>query len=444
MNIIILKIVQAVVALSILIIVHEFGHFFFAKLFNIKVDKFFLFFDVRGIKILSTKEGWFAKIFPFLKNRETEYGIGWLPLGGYCKINGMIDESFDKNSCGTEPHPREFRAKNTVQRFLVLFGGVFFNFILAIVIYTSILGIWGEEIIKTSENKIYTNELSREIGFRDGDKILKLDDFVPEKFPDIQVRLIRNKVKKATVLRNGDTINIYIDHSRMADMLSRPMFEIAIEAVVDSVSDFSANKNIISKGDKIVAVGDCKIQYLQDFKKEIVKFKGNRIPVSIERNNSIIKTDISIDSTGKAGFYFKGPEFEHKDYKGLEVIPAGLKMTYNSITGYLNDLKLIANPETGAYKSVGSFISIGNIFPGSWNWYGFLYILAMLSVMLGVMNLLPIPALDGGHIMFVLYEMITGKKPGEKVLVTAQMAGMIVLFAIMLFACGNDIIKILK
>lgn len=443
--IILIKIAQLVIALSTLIFIHELGHFTFARLFKIKVDKFFLFFDVNGFCLLSTKKGWFSKLFPSLKNKETEYGIGWLPLGGYCKINGMIDESLDIKNLKEEPKAWEFRTKPAWQRLLTMAGGVLYNFIFAIVIYICIMAIFGESYISNKDSKIYVNEVGKEIGFKTGDQILKFDDFTPENFGMLQADLVRRTAHKIVVLRGNDTVNIYMDKRMVGKVINSPyMFEPAIPFIIDSIPSNSVNfTSEFKKGDILTSLNGEKIEYVQDSRSILEKFAGTKALATILRGNDTLKKEVQIDSTGRIGIYLKMPPIITKRYNWFTAIPAGMRYTFQTIGGYLRDLKLVVTPKTQAYKSVGSFISIGQIFPAKWDWLTFINLLALLSIMLGVMNLIPIPGLDGGHIIFILYEIVSGRKPSDNFLITTQIIGMIFLFILMIFAFGNDIFRFL-
>ena len=444
--IIIIKTLQVILALAILILVHEFGHFIFAKAFGIRVDKFFLFFDAGNTKLLSTKTGWFSRLFPKAAGWETEYGIGWLPLGGYCKIAGMIDESMDTEHLKTEPQPWEYRAKPAWQRLFVIAGGVMFNFIFAILMYSVILDIWGESYLPNKGNKIYVNELAYEMGFRNGDEILSFDDYIPEDFGMLQADLARQTASKAKVLRDGDTVNIYIDHSMIGQVLNTPgMFDLALPFKVQSVSETSPNAGLdVRKGDMVITVAGEEVNYVQEAWPILEKHPGEEIAVAFLRDADTVTLDMAVDTTGRLGVLLMQPDIRSREYTFLSSIPAGFRKTFSTIGGYIQDLKLVATPSTEAYKSVGSFIAIGQIFPASWDWYSFLSILALLSIMLGVMNLLPIPALDGGHIVFTIYEMITGRKPSDNFLYAMQIIGMILVFGLMILAFGNDIARLFR
>ena len=440
-----MKVLQVILALSVLIVIHEFGHFTFAKLFGIRVEKFFLFFDIGSSKLFSTKGRFFTSLFPKAKDWETEYGIGWLPLGGYCKISGMVDESMDTEALEKEPQPWEFRTKPAWQRLLVMVGGVLYNFIFAILCYIAILAIWGSSYIRNEDSCIYPNELGVEMGFKAGDRILRMDDYVPENFGMLQADLVRRDVEKVVVLRDGDTVDVYIDHSMIGDVLNTPdMFDLAVPFVIDSVMSFSPNVDAgLMHGDRIIALDSISTPFLQDMKAYLAGVPGATVSASVLRGTDTLTIPVLVDSLGRIGAYTQVPAYTTKTYSVLEAIPAGFNLTFSTIGGYLRDLKLLATPKTEAYKSVGSFIAIGQVFPSTWDWFRFMHILALLSIMLGVMNLLPIPALDGGHIVFCLYEMITGRKPSDKFLEVAQVIGMILLMLLMVLAFGNDIRRLI-
>ena len=446
MTIVLIKTLQVILALSILILVHEFGHFLFAKIFGIRVDKFYLFFDAGDKRIFSTKSKWFTKICPKAAQWETEYGIGWLPLGGYCKIAGMVDESMDTEYLQNEPQPWEFRTKPAWQRLLVMAGGVLFNFIFAILMYTCILTKWGDSYISNEGNSIYVNELAYDMGFRNGDQILLFDDEKPENFGMLQADLARNGVKRVTVLRDNDTINIYIDQNMIGDVLQSPgMFGLAVPFVISEVSETSPNKDSdLRAGDKVISIGGVNVEFLQDARPLLAELAGETTEISLLRGADTVRMDVQVDTAGTIGVMLERPNIKTKEYSFLSAIPGGCVKAYETIGGYIQDLKLVFTPSTEAYKSVGSFIAIGQVFPSAWDWYSFLNILALLSIMLGVMNLLPIPALDGGHIVFTIYEMITGRKPSDKFLYIMQIIGMILVFGLMFLAFGNDIARLLR
>ena len=431
--VIFVKIAQVVLALSVLILIHEFGHFLWARLFGIRVEKFYLFFDVGGKALARWHWG------------GTEFGIGWLPFGGYCKIAGMVDESMDLAQLRQEPQPWEFRTHPAWQRLLVMAGGVINNFIFAILAYIAIMAIWGQSYIENRGSRIYVDDLAYEMGFRTGDEILRLDDYVPENFAMLQADLVRRDVHKATVLRGGDTLDIYIDQARIGEVLNDPlMFDLAIPFVVDSVMAGGLNAGSgLRRGDRIVTLDGHGVEYIQDSRELLAQMSSQEIATEVVRGDDTLGLPVRVDSLGHIGVYMQAPNIQVRRYNLLEAIPAGWRTAGETIRGYLDDLRLIARPSTGAYKSVGSFIAIGQVFPDTWDWYRFLSILALLSIMLAVMNLLPIPGLDGGHILFTLYEIVTGRKPGEKFLVAAQMVGMVLIFGLMFLAFGNDIARLI-
>ena len=352
----------------------------------------------------------------------------------------------DTEHLKTEPQPWEFRTKPAWQRLLVMAGGVLFNVIFAILTYSTILGIWGEAYIENKGKSIYVNDLAYEMGFRNGDQILAFDDYIPTDFSMLQADLARQTAHKATVLRQGDTINIYIDHNMIGQVLQNPgMFSLAMPFVINTVAEGSLNEGVgLISGDRIIAIDSTQTEFVQDAWKVLGERKGMEVAATIARDTDTLVKTVKVDTAGRIGVYFKAPEVNTRTYTFATAIPAGFSKTFETIGGYIKDLKLVATPKTEAYKSVGSFISIGQIFPSAWDWFSFLSIIAMLSIMLAVMNLLPIPALDGGHILFTLYEMITGRKPSDKFLMITQTIGMLLIFALMFLAFGNDISRLIR
>lgn len=427
--IILVKTLQVILALSVLIIIHEFGHFMWARIFGIKVEKFYLFFDFGGVRIAHWNWG------------GTEFGIGWFPLGGYCKIAGMVDESMDLEQMKQDPQPWEFRSHPAWHRLLVLAGGVLNNLIFAILCYMAIMGIWGQSYVSNQDTRIYASELAQEMGFRTGDRILSFDDYVPEDFGMLQADLARRDVQVATVLRGADTVSIYIDHSLIGEVLNTPyMFDIALPFVIDSVTNASSP---LLRGDRVTAFDGQPVEYVNDAREVLSGLAGRTVEATVLRGTDTLAVPLQVDSAGMIGVILERPAIKTVHYNFLQAIPAGWKYTWETVGGYLRDLRLLAQPSSGAYKSVGSFIAIGQVFPASWDWYQFISILALLSIMLAVMNLIPIPGLDGGHILFVLYEMISGRKPSEKFLAVMQMIGLVLIAALMVLAFGNDIGRII-
>lgn len=439
---ILIKAAQLILSLSILVILHEFGHFAFARIFKTRVEKFYLFFDP-----------WFS-IFK-VKKGETEYGVGWLPLGGYVKISGMIDESMDKEAMAQEPQPWEFRSKKAYQRLLIMVGGVLMNFILAFLIYIAILYAYGTEYLPTSSAKygIMVNETGEEIGLQNGDKILAVDGQYIDNFSKILPTVVLDKAHTITVDRNGEKVDVTItdDHlvpliKGQVEMRPRMPFSVSIAKVQkDSPADLAG----LDKGDHFVSANGQTFEFYDQFTSFLRANKDQEITIDVLRDSEPKTISATVSDEGTLGFY---PEFDKEatafletktiKYTFFESIPAGIKRGVNTVQDYLKQFKLIFSPKTKAYESLGGFIAIGNIFPGAWDWYQFWNMTAFLSIILGVMNLLPIPALDGGHVTFLLFEIVTGRKPGEKFLEYAQIAGMIILLALVLFANANDIIKL--
>jgi len=442
-----MQIFQIVLALSILILVHELGHFTFARIFGIRIDKFFLFFDARGIKLFSTRSKWFLKLFPKAADWETEYGIGWLPLGGYCKVNGMIDESMDTEFTKSEPKPWEFRSKPAWQRLLVMAGGVLFNFILGIMLYSFVLCKWGEAYYPAEGNSVYVyeNSLAADMGFKTGDRIIALDGEKPKEFFNMQVTMARDMVRKATVIRDNATISIHIDQKYIADLLGTPLFDIAVPfTILDMVPESQNSKVDILPGDRIIRIDSTDVTYAQDVFPILEKNAGKEITATIMRDSTTLTRTLAVDKDGNIGVYLQLPPIVKHRYSFWESIPAGCAKAYEAIVGQLKDLRLVAKPSTGAYKQVRSVIGMTEIMPVAWDWRIFIHILAMISIVLGVMNLLPIPALDGGHIVFTIYEMITGKKPSDNFMYVMQLIGMVLIFGLMFIACGNDILRLTR
>jgi len=438
---IILKIIQVILALSLLVIVHEFGHFLFAKLFGMRVEKFYLFFP--------------PAIFKFKpKNSDTEFGIGCIPLGGFCKISGMVDESMDTEAISREPQPWEFRSKPAWQRLLVLFGGVFFNFLLAIALYSAILGTWGEEYLKNKDAVygIEPNALALELGFRPGDRIIAFDGECQdeESFTNLQVNLVRMQARQATVLRDGDTLTVAIDEEYIPAILNTPgMFALRSPVAVASIPDTSINiASGIKTGDIFRRIADKEVFSFSEVQAALAPLRDTTVEITFLRENALITVAARTDASGKIQVLLQGDisdfEITRKEYPLLQAVRAGAGKTFGTISGYVQELGLIFSPKTQAYKSVGSFIAIGSIFPSSWDWHLFWSISAYLSVMLAVLNIIPIPGLDGGHIFFTLWEIITRRRPSDRFLEKAQIVGMIILLLLVILAFGNDITRLFR
>ena len=436
---ILIKAAQLLLSLSILVIIHEFGHFIFAKIFKTRVEKFYLFFNP-----------WFS-LFKFKKG-ETEYGMGWLPLGGYVKIAGMIDESMDKEAMKQEPKPWEFRSKPSGQRLLIMLGGVLFNVIFAFLIYSMILFAWGEKYLPTANLKygVICDSLALEMGLQHGDKIVTLDNRQIENFSDVLPEIVYNGAKTIQVDRNGEVVDISIPEDFVTRYLEQKSFIFyAYPFIVrDFVSGSVAREAGMEPNDRIMGIDGEPLPYFDLFALQIQKRIGDTILVNVDRNGAPMEFRMVVPESGKIGVYPVDPksffELKQVDYSFFAAFPAGIKKGVQTISSYLKDLKLIFNPETKAYKSLGGFIAIGNIFPASWNWEIFWNMTAFLSIMLAVLNILPIPALDGGHVFFLTFEMITGRRPSDRFMEIAQIIGMVLLLALVLYANGNDILKLFQ
>jgi len=431
---------QFLLSLSILVLLHEIGHFIFARIFKTRVEKFYIFFNP-----------WFS-LFK-RKVGETEYGIGWLPLGGYVKISGMIDESLDREQMKQPPQPWEFRSKPTWQRLLIMVGGVLVNFLLALFIYAAILYTWGEQYLPTKNLKygIECDSLAMSIGLRNGDKIVSLDNREVERFNMVLHDLIVNKTSSIQVERDGQIVNIPVPEEIIAPLLKSTGFiTVRIPFIVDNFTKESAAPAAgIQKEDQIIGINDKDIIFFDEFRNELSKYKNSTVQVKVLRGNEKLTFPVGVNEAGKIGIYPVGDlsrffELEKIEYSFLAAIPAGISKGYSTMVSYLKQLKLLFRPKVKAYESLGGFIKIGSFFPEVWDWQSFWNLTALLSIILAIMNILPIPALDGGHVLFLLYEMITGRKPGDKFLEYSQIAGMVLLLAILLYANGNDVIQLFK
>jgi regulator of sigma E protease len=437
---IVIKTAQFVLSLSILVILHEFGHFFFAKLFKTRVEKFYLFFDP-----------WFSLLK--FKKGETEYGVGWLPLGGYVKISGMIDESMDKEQLKQPAQPYEFRAKSTWQRLLIMIGGVLVNFILAIVIFVFVLFTWGDDYLpnKNVTYGITCDTIAYEAGLRNGDKIISLDNQKIENFSRIVPEIVLYGHKSLKVDRNGQTIDIAISDSLISKVISikKGMFiDARIPFYADSiVPNTVASKAGFTKDDKIIGINNIDIQFFDQFRSEIVKHINQKVTVKVLRGKDTVAINLTVPGTGILGIGGKSDyqvlNYTHLEYSLLKAVPAALSKGYHTIKDYLASMKLLFRPKTQAYKKMGGFISIGDRFPSVWIWEVFWRFTAFLSLVLAVMNILPIPALDGGHVTFLLYEIVTGRKPGDKFLEYAQIVGMVILISLIVYVNANDILRLI-
>lgn len=439
---VLIKVVQFFLSLSILIILHEFGHYATARLFKIKVEKFYLFFDP-----------WFS-LFKF-KRGDTEYGIGWLPLGGYVKIAGMIDESMDKEQMKKPPQPWEFRTKPAWQRLTVMVAGVVMNILLAISIYVLMLFFIGESYLPTKNVKhgIVVDSAGYDIGLRNGDKILSVDYDYIENFREIPLAIILNTAESIQVKRNNDTIDIAIPPGFIGGLIKNKNVEflsVRTPSVVGGLMEgHIAESAGIKANDLIIAINNTTIDFFDELVEKVQKNKGEEIFVSVLRNERVVDLELMVPEDGILGIYAMGPaqflDFATREYNFWQAIPAGVNKTYNTTVDYIKQFKLLfTSKEVKATESLGGFITIGGIFPAKWDWVHFWSITAFLSVILAFMNILPIPALDGGHVMFLLYEVVTRRKPNEKVMEYAQYAGLIILLSLLLFVNINDVVRLFR
>ena len=437
-----IRIIQFFLSLTLLVTVHEFGHLIVARLFKIRVDKFYIFFD------------WGFSLFKFRRG-ETEYGMGWVPLGGYCQIAGMIDENQSSKDLASEPQSWEFRSKPAWQRFCVLVAGVTMNVVLAFVIYCGISFAWGEQYLAnedvTNGYGYSFNADGEALGFKDGDGIVAIDgeQIVNSAAVLSRVILAQNDLD-VTLLRDGEQCNITVSYEQINSLRQKEDFgqfcTVLCPFIIDSLVTESAQQSGLQVGDRIVGIDGLTEPHFGEYATLLSRRAGDVTELTVERAEEQVKLIVPVDTEGRIGVMAKALPYtlRTKKFSLLESIPAGARLTGRTIENYWNQLKLIVKPKTGLYKQVGGFIAIGKIFPGTWDWAAFWSMTAFLSIILAIMNIIPIPGLDGGHTIFTLWEMITRRKVSDKVLEIAQYVGLFLLLALMLFANGNDIYKLFK
>jgi regulator of sigma E protease len=456
MEIFLIRLIQFMLAISLLVLLHEGGHFFFSKLFGVRVDKFYLFFDPSIWK-------WDGSIFKFKpKGSDTQYGVGWLPLGGYCKIAGMIDESFDTEQMKQPQQPWEFRSKPAWQRLLIMIGGVLVNFLLALFIYAMILFHWGDTYIplKDMTQGMKFNAEAKSYGFQDGDILIGTEE---GEFKDFSADLFRqiSEAHRVDIVRDGKPMSISLpgDINLLGMLKADPAFvRPLIPAVIDSiVADTPAAAAGLQKGDRILAINGKAVDSYNEYTNQIARLsdvmavatthedsmKVRQATIVFARGEQTDTADVVLTPELTLGFYGQSLTKIYKpvtiEYGFLESIPAGIKYGWNVLAGYVDDMKYIFTAD-GA-KSLGGFGAIGSLFPPMWDWYMFWKMTAFLSIILAFMNILPIPALDGGHVLFLVYEMITRRKPSEQFMIRAEYVGFGILILLMVFANLNDILR---
>ena len=436
---VLIKIIQFFMSLSLLVAIHEFGHFIVARMFKIRVEKFYIFFDP-----------WFS-LFKF-KRGDTEYGMGWVPLGGYVKIAGMIDESMDLEQMKAPVQPWEFRAKPAWQRFCVMVAGVVMNVLLAILIYSGVRYVWGESYMANADAKwgYEFNDAAERMGFRDGDKVLTVDGEELDAVGDLRSMLLLTEGdREVVVVRGGEQMSLNIPFDEMLAMRRNREYEdlytLRVPFIIDSIASESAAAAGLRVGDEVVACNEHENVSATTMTTSLLKqYSGDTVTLRVLRAGAEQELQVPVDEDGKIGVMLKADMFQPRtrEFTLLQAIPAGVSLAGETIADYWEQLKLIFQPKTKMYEELGGFISIGKIFPSEWNWLQFWTMTAFLSIILAVMNILPIPGLDGGHALFTLWEIITGRKASDKFLEVMQYIGLAILFVLLVYANGNDIYRL--
>ena len=431
-----IKAAQLLMSLSILVVLHELGHFIPAKLFKTRVEKFYLFFDP-----------WFSVVKK--KIGDTEYGIGWLPLGGYVKISGMIDESMDKEQMKKPPESWEFRAKPAWQRLIIMLGGVTVNLLLGVFIYSMILFTWGDAYLpnKNLVDGVVCSDFAKELGFQNEDKIITVDGEKLKRFSDINENMVlRDESFIVKVERDGGIMEIQIGDNFIKHWKNSGKKLLFSPAVIVKIADFTKNSNSekagLLKGDILLSVGDVKTKYFDELRFALQNHKSKTVEVGVLREGTKLVFPVEVSGDGVIGFKTSGLDLSTQQFSLISSFPAGYNLAINKLGGYISQFALIFNSDNDLGGELGGFGAIGGMFPSEWDWRSFWSLTAFLSLMLAFMNILPIPALDGGHVVFLLYEIVVGKPAHEKVMEYAQMVGMILLLSLLVFANGNDLLKL--
>lgn len=434
---------QFILSFSIIVVLHEMGHFLPAKWFKCRVEKFYLFFN---------------PYFSLFKKKigETEYGLGWIPFGGYVKISGMIDESMDKDAMKLPPQPYEFRSKPAWQRLIIMVGGVTVNLILGFLIYAMMLWYWGESFIPSDRLKygIGTDSLAQSIGLRDGDQIKSLDGKFVKKLKLVPIDVLLKSVKTIQVERDGKLVDVTVPEGFAAQIMKRKALNF-IEArypftgVDSAVNGGTAFKAGVEKNDLILSVNTVPVKFFSDLRNEVGKNRNKSVELKILRGTDTLVKQVPVSAEGTIGLRQKDPlpgdiPIDTLKYGLAQAFPAGLTKSVETIQSYWLQLKLIFSKDVKASENLGSVISIGKMFPSEWDWQDFWGLTAFFSLVLAFMNILPIPALDGGHALFTIYEMISGRKPSDKFIEYSQMVGMVLLLGLMAYALGLDIFRLFK
>jgi regulator of sigma E protease len=436
------KTAQFILSFSIIVVLHELGHFIPARLFGARVEKFYLFFNP-GFSLWKKKIG------------DTEYGLGWIPFGGYVKISGMIDESMDKEQMNKAPESYELRSKPAYQRLIVMLGGVIVNVILAIVIFIGIAWFWGDDFLpaKNLSYGIHPTEISKKMGLQDGDIIVSLDQKELKDFFELESKLVLEDPKTIQIKRGDSVLSLPIPTTIAAELSNAnnttafvvPLFPVIVDSIGKSAVMVEGS---FQKNDTLLSINGQSIQFQHEFIEVKKKYSDSLVTILAKRGMDTVKIRTLINNKAQLGLFVKLPmqlfKTEHQAYSFAEAIPTGIQRCFTTLDNYVTGIKQIFTGKVNPNDSLGSLISIGNTFPSQWDWERFWTLTAVFSIVLGFMNVLPIPALDGGHALFILFEMITGRKPSDKFMEYAQIAGMILMFGLMLYALGLDFWRLFK